>query len=303
MPNWNAVLEEIKSKSGETAYPHDVVRQGYLAKLHAFTGRTVIAYYSGFLSMPGIRGIEINDEDKNGFMMCIHETERKDGLDLILHTPGGDLAATESLIHYLKEMYGHDIRAIIPQIAMSAGTILACACKAIVMGKHSNLGPIDPQFGGIPAFGVITEIERAYEDISKDPKYAHIWNPILSNLTPSFVQQCHWAVERAKEYGKEVLLDNMFADMEGGAELARKVSDRLSDLSINKEHNRHIHCQEAIEEMRLNIEILEDSPDMQDLVLTVHHCYMHTLNNAPALKIIENHKGRTFAKILQTQAR
>lgn len=99
MPNWNAVLEEIKKKSEETAYPHDVVRRGYLDELHAFTGRTVIAYYSGFLSMPDIRGVEINDEDKNGFMMCIHETERKGGLDLILHTPCGDLAATESLIH------------------------------------------------------------------------------------------------------------------------------------------------------------------------------------------------------------
>lgn len=300
MPNWNAILEEIKKKTAEGhTHPHNVVRRDYLARLHAFTGRAIIAYYSGFLLMPGMRGIEINDEDKNGFMACIHETDRGGGLDLILHTPGGDLAATESLIHYLKEMYGRDIRAIIPQIAMSAGTILACACKAIVMGKHSNIGPIDPQFGGIPAVGVIKEIERAYEDICKDSRYAHIWNPILSNLTPSFVQQCHWAIERAKEYGKEVLLDNMFADEEDGADLAKKISDRLSDLSKNKMHNRHIHYQDAIE-MGLNIEMLEGDSSLQDLVLTVHHCYMYTLNNTPAFKIIENHKGQAFTKFRRT---
>lgn len=300
MPNWSAILEEIKKKTAEGhEHPHNIIRRDYLARLHAFTGRTVIAYYSGFLSMPEIKGIEISDEDRNGLMACIHETDRKGGLDLILHTPGGDLAATESLIHYLKEMYGRNIRAIVPQIAMSAGTILACACKAIVMGKHSNIGPIDPQFGGIPAVGVIAEIERAYEDICTDPRYAHIWNPILSNLTPSFVQQCHWAIERAEEYGEEVLLDNMFAGREGGVELAEEIAKKLSDLSTNKEHNRHIHYQDAIE-MGLNIEILEDNSDLQDLVLTLHHCYMYTLNNTPAFKIIENHTGRAFTKFQRT---
>lgn len=170
------------------------------------------------------------------------------------------------------------------------------------MGKHSNLGPIDPQVGGIPAVGVIEEIERAYENICEDPRYAHIWNPILSNLPPSFVQQCHWAIERSEEYGKEVLLDNMFADKKGGAKLAREIAEKLSDLSINKNHNRHIHHQDAVE-MGLNIEILEEDSTLQDLVLTVHHCYMHTLNNTSAFKIIENHEGRAFTKMQQTQAR
>ena len=216
-----------------------------------------------------------------------------------MHTPGGNLAATESLIYYLREMYGRDIRAIIPQIAMSAGTILACACKSIVMGKHSNLGPIDPQFGAIPAVGVIEEIKRAYKNICKDLRYTHIWNPILSNWAPSFVQQCYWAIERAEEYGKEVLLDNMFADREGGSKLAEETAKKLSDLSANKQHDRHIHYQDAIE-IGLNIEILEENPNLQDLVLTVHHCYMHTLSNMLVLKIIENHEGQAFIKMQQT---
>jgi ClpP class serine protease len=74
--------------------------------------------------------------------------DRSKGLDLILHTPGGDMAATESLVDYLRQMFGKDIRAIVPQIAMSGGTMIALAWKEILMGKHSNLGPIDPQFSG-----------------------------------------------------------------------------------------------------------------------------------------------------------
>ena len=83
----------------------NVVRRGYLDKLYAKTGRNVIAYYSGFLSKPGIKGIEINDEDKNGFMMAIHKLDRNKGLDIILHTPGGGITSTQSIVDYLHKMF------------------------------------------------------------------------------------------------------------------------------------------------------------------------------------------------------
>jgi hypothetical protein len=56
-----------------------------------------------------------------------------------------------------------NIRAIVPQIAMSAGTMIACSCREIVMGKHSSLGPVDPAFNGIPAIGVLEEIKKAHQ--------------------------------------------------------------------------------------------------------------------------------------------
>jgi ClpP class serine protease len=130
MPNWTVLQKEIADTKADGANsPVDIVRRKYLAKLHNLTDRNVIAYYSGFLSKAKIEGVEINDEDKNGFMLCVHKLDKKKGLDLLLHTPGGDGAATESLIFYLKEMFGDDIRAVVPQIAMSAGTIIACSCK------------------------------------------------------------------------------------------------------------------------------------------------------------------------------
>lgn len=81
------------------------------------------------------------------------------------------------------------------------------------MGKHSSLGPVDPHFNGIPAIGVLEEIKRAYADIAADPAYIQIWGPILARLTPSFVQQCHWAVERSKTFVEETLSANMFSRM------------------------------------------------------------------------------------------
>ena len=152
MPNWGQVLTEIQARDAKLANDAksavDIVRRKYLKSLHKKTGRNVIAYYSGWLSNPAAFGIDVNDEDKAAFMMAIHGLDKDKGLDLILHTPGGGIAAAESLVDYLRRIFGGDIRAIVPHLAMSAGTMIACACKSIVMGKHSNLGPIDPQLGG-----------------------------------------------------------------------------------------------------------------------------------------------------------
>lgn len=171
MPNWREVLEEINQFRVENQNNQelarqciDVIRRKYLLQLNSKTGRNGIAYYSGFLSKPGIAQSAITDEDKNGFMMAVHGLQRDQGLDLILHTPGGSIAATQSLVNYLHKMFGNNIRAIVPQIAMSAGTMLACSCKSILMGKQSNLGPIDPHLRDIPTYGVLREFKRAYRE-------------------------------------------------------------------------------------------------------------------------------------------
>ncbi|HET7584200.1 MAG TPA: hypothetical protein VFK13_04795 [Gemmatimonadaceae bacterium] len=85
---------------------------------------------------------------------------------------------------------------------------------------------------------------------------------------------------------------------EGESDAARKASAivrKLSNYSANRTHTNHIHA-EACSQMGLKIERLEDNDDLQDLVLTVHHCYTHALSNTPAFKIIENHLGAAFVK-------
>lgn len=55
-------------------------------------------------------------------------------------------------------------------MAMSAGTMIACSCKEILMGKQSSLGPVDPQIYGVPAKSVIEEFELAKKEIEENPK-------------------------------------------------------------------------------------------------------------------------------------
>lgn len=302
MPDWSTVLSQI-SREAELS-PHDRVRRRYLKDLSDHTGRNVIAYYSGFLNKPpNIQGMAITDEDKNGFMQCIHELDRSRGLDLVLHTPGGEVAATESLVYYLRSMFGRDIRAIVPQIAMSAGTVLACSCRKIILAKHSNLGPADPQFGSVPALALLHEVERAYQEMRLDQSAAIKWHPILSRIPISFLQQCEWAVERMRDFLEETLKQNMFCDLPHTDKVMRteQVVKKLTALEENKGHSRHFHIDEC-KAMALEIEALEDDATLQDLVLTVHHCYMHTLSNGAAFKIIENQNGKAIIKQLSLVA-
>jgi ATP-dependent protease ClpP protease subunit len=300
MPNWDAVLKEINlDQSNNNQSAHDRVRRKYLRYTNRHTGRNVIAYYSGFLSKPRIEGTEINDDDKNGFMLCIHNLDRSKGLDLILHTPGGDSQATISLVEYLRDMFGDNMRAIVPQIAMSAGTMIACSCKDILMGKHSSLGPIDPQFGVIAAANLLEEVKKAREEILKNPSMSLFWNPILSKITPSFLERCEWAIKDSNDFIEAALRKNMFSRKTPDEQ--DRLVESVASLFANNEgraHNTHIQYQ-ACSDAGLNVLRLEDDPKLQDLVLTVHHCYMHTLSNTAAFKIIENHLGRAQVRIQQ----
>ena len=306
MPNWVQVCGEIAQYATENGnksrYAVDRIRQKYLRELHGARERNVIAYYSGFLSKPDASQLEITDEDKNGFMMAVHGLDRHVGLDLILHTPGGAVAAAESIVNYLHKIFGEDIVAIVPQIAMSAGTMLACSCKEIIMARHSNLGPIDPWLQGIPAHFVLKEVEEAYEEMRDDPDRIRVWMPILDQYKPTFIRQCRLAIEWSEEFVRNQLETVMFKDVRPTARRrnkAREVVRLLSDADTNRSHARHIHYEEC-REIGLEVTLLEDMPnkisDFQDLVLTVHHCYMHSLMNTPSIKIIENQNGVAFVK-------
>ena len=300
MPNWKELLEEVKA-AGST---HDVVRRKYLQQLYEATGRNVILYYSGWLQKgdlqrQGIGGFSISDADKNGFMTAIHGMDRTKGLDLILHTPGGDAAATESLVGYLRSMFDTNIRAIVPQIAMSAGTMIARACREILMGKHSSLGPIDPQIGGLAAHGVIEEFTNAQKEVASNHALGILWQPIIAKYSPTLIGECQKAIKWAETMVTESLVTGMFKDEANPAAAAERVLNELGSQALTFSHARHISIDKA-QTLGLKITALESDQKLQELVLTVHHACVQTLTETPALKIIENHMGVAFVPSLHT---
>lgn len=298
MPNWTNVLTEIAAETqnhGELAA--DIVRRKYLAELSAHTNRNTIAYYSGWLSSnPNNPQLYVNDGDKNAFMTVVHGCDFSKGLDLILHTPGGDIAAAESLVDYLHQLYGCDIRVIVPQLAMSAGTMIACAAKEIVMGKQSSLGPIDPQLQNVPAIGVLAELDKAAADIKADPVKLELWRVILSKYHPTLVVSCEQAIKWAQEFVENSLKAVMFKDLPDAEARAKTVVEFLSDFDSTRHHTRHINLNRC-REIGLNIVQMESDDKLQDLILTVHHCYIHAMDSGRAAKVVENDRGIAHVRL------
>ncbi|HQO52613.1 MAG: ATP-dependent Clp protease proteolytic subunit [Rubrivivax sp.] len=294
MPNWNSVLNEINAAKIEIASTSalDLVRRKYIKRLSDYSKRNVIAYYSAWLQRgPNTPNLSINDSDKNAFMATVHGMDRNLGLDLIIHTPGGSIAAAESIVDYLRRMFGTDVRAIVPQLAMSAGTMISCACKEIVMGKQSNIGPIDPQMNGMPANGVLLEFERAAKEVRSDPSRIAVWQPIIGKYHPSFLQECSNAIAWSKSVVTEWLESGMFGGDPKAKAKAKKIVRELSNYSGMKNHGRHVHIDQC-KKLGLKVTDLEADQQFQDLVLTVHHAFMQTLGEAAHVtKIVENHDG------------
>lgn len=294
MPNWHEIGEELK-QAGST---FDVIRRRYLKELSVKTGRNVILYYSGWLQKNNIEGLQVNDADKNGLMTVIHKLDRTKGLDLILHTPGGETAATESIVDYLHSMFGNNIRAIVPQLAMSAGTMIACSCKEIIMGQQSSLGPIDPQFGGIPAHAIVEEFKRAYSEIKADPVKAAVWQPIVAKYNPTLVGECEKAIDWSEKMVANWLDRNMLSAEPDKKKLIDNIIKELGDHSVNKSHARHLSMKKC-KDIGLKIIEMEADHELQDLILSIHHICIHTLGATNAFKIIENQDGIAFIQSAQ----
>lgn len=297
MPSWGEVLNELRSAEN----PLDVMRRKYLGIMHKYTERNIIAYYSAFIQKPGIEGTGIDDNDKNAFMQAVCGLDRSKGLDLILHTPGGGIAATESIVYYLKKLFGNDIRVFVPQMAMSAGTMIALSSKQIVMGKQSNLGPIDPQFGGMSCAGIIEEFEEAVKEVTDNPASANVWCSIIGKYHPTFIGDCKKAIDWSEKIVKQWLIDNMFQQYSDRKKRANKVLRILSSHNKTFSHSRHIHMDELkslgldiVELEGLDNRSIDDCKDLQDCVLTLHHSYMQTISSSDAIKIIENHNGEAM---------
>jgi ClpP class serine protease len=101
----------------------------------------------------------INIEDSEAILRAIRFTPDNFPIDLVLHTPGGLVLATEQIALALKKHPGK-VTVFVPHYAMSGGTLLALAADEIIMDENAVLGPVDPQVGSFPAASILAAVRR-----------------------------------------------------------------------------------------------------------------------------------------------
>lgn len=116
-----------------------------------------------------------------GPILPTYEMRLRDALDdlrsehtsvaVILDTPGGIVEVVERMVTAIRSKY-REVTVIVPDRAMSAGTIFALSADRIMMDQLSCLGPIDPQIEKdgklVPALSYLNQFERLNEKAKND---------------------------------------------------------------------------------------------------------------------------------------
>ena len=277
--NQQIIKNQIDGAIRETLTEMRNIKMQEVCKL---TGRNLICYISAWVQRNTDNPeVMITDNDMNGLMNAISGmTDKSIGVDLLLHTPGGIVTATESIVNYLRKIFNMDIRVIVPHLAMSAGTMIACSSKEIIMGKESSLGPIDPQYRNVPAQGVLKEFERAINETSTEPNKALIWREIIQQYRPAFLGECDNIVKMSYDLAEGWLKECMLKDCQDMDSRVAAILDELASHDASKVHDRHydyVKCKG----LGLKVSQLEDDQDFQDAVLSLYHTYLLSIYRMP----------------------
>ena len=319
MPTWGEVLKQLAKvekeraaliaagKGDPGASAADLLRRKYLRDLYKVTGRPAILYSTAWLENKPVppTTLTVNLGDIQGFMEAVSNISEKK-LDLILHSPGGSGEAAESIMAYLRTRFDH-IRAIVPIAAMSAATMMALACDEIVMGSHSQLGPVDPQFTiatpegprSAPAQAIKDQFELAKTEC-QNPANIGAWLPILRSYAPGLLAQCDHAGDLAKIFVGTQLEKYMFNGDPDAAKKAGAAADWFADFTAFRSHGRGVSRDEA-RAQNIKVVDLEADSKLQDAVLSIHHATAVTYAFTAATKIVENHAGRAWLTLHQPQ--
>ena len=154
------------------------------------------------LGFPIMRYIDIEDSEE--LIRAIHLTDDDVPIDLILHTPGGLILATERIACALRR-HKAKVTVFVPHYAMSGGTLIALAADEIVMDKSAVLGSVDPQVGQYPAASILKVLETKAKDEIDDE--THIMADIAGK-----------AMIQIKTCVKDILIEKM--DSEKAEEIA-----------------------------------------------------------------------------------
>jgi len=306
LPTWSEILTEILAKIKSDPQAIDNVRKGYLRELADYVKKPVILYATRWMDQPVFDqlDVQINWADKEAFMEVVHGIRERE-LVLILHSPGGQIEPTQAIVDYLRQKF-ENITVIVPDAAMSAATLIALAADKILMGSHSNLGPIDPQFilqtpygfFSISAQSLIEEFERAKKEVKEDSNYLLIWAPKVQQYPPGLLEEAGNSIELTTDLGKEWLVKYMLKSIDDADEIARRVVEYLSNHRLLKSHASPVG-RDKLKGLRLKIEDLEDDQMLYDRVLSVYHATRVTFQLTFAHKIVENYQGRSFIRVHQ----
>jgi hypothetical protein len=189
-------------------------------------------------------------------------------LAVILHTGGGIVEIAERMVGVMRQFY-QEVVFIIPNVAMSAGTVLAMSGDAIMMDYFSCLGPIDPQVERddklVPALSYLLQWERFVEK-SKNQTLTNAEFLIMSGMDLAELHKFEMARDLSISLLKHWLTTYKFKDWQTTAtrglpvdqqmreDRAKDIASKLMKHDVWGSHGRGIPMRVLQEELNLKID-------------------------------------------------
>jgi hypothetical protein len=194
---------------------------------------------------------------------------RGNGLSIILDTGGGVVEVVERMVECIRTHYPENVKFIVPNRAMSAGTVFAMSGDEILMDYFSCLGPIDPQIENetgklIPALSYLNQFER----LNKKAENGELTSAEYALLNKLDLAELHH-FEQARELSKELLVKWLtkykfknWTKTEGTGKIvtpsdrearAKQIAGQLSDNEKWHSHGRGINLKTLKEKIGLQI--------------------------------------------------
>lgn len=214
--------------------------------------------------------------------------DKKDNLAIILTTPGGSAAAVEKMVDVVRKHY-KEVYFIVPDAAMSAGTIFCMSGDKIYMDYASSLGPIDPQVlkndRYVPALGYLDKVNELIKK-SLNGTLSNAEFMMLQNLDLAELKQYEQAKDLSIDLLKKWLVAYKFKNwnkhrttpskkgkpvtkVEKEAR-ARYIAEKLSDNNIWRSHGRYIGIDTLTKVLKLEIEDYSDNADLRSAIIEYH---------------------------------
>ena len=199
------------------------------------TKRALLVYHSN-LNHPGGLMLPHDALSLEGMCGSLDFAAYPDGVDLYVHTNGGLPEVSARMLRSLRVRAKH-VRVVVPNQALSAGTLLAIGADEIVLGPAACLGPIDPQMvrgtpNGPPVQRAAKIYIDAYEALVKQAqdamaggKFPHPYLQQLQQQDDSFVMECRRARDATRRLATDFLREGM---MKGSP--AEKITEAVEKL-------------------------------------------------------------------------
>ena len=259
----------------EVGQAHEL-RKPILEKLKELReGRAILSFFISFHSQVPLLQ---SDADMIEEVLCNTDTSK--GLTLILDAPGGDGLAAERIIRACRSYTKKDFETIVPARAKSAATMVCLGSDRILMGRTSELGPIDPQVpmklhGDRMEWVAAHYVVKTYDDLlfkAVQLQEGHIepYLQQLSKFSAINIEQLRAAQKLSESIAVNSLKNGMLKDKT--PEQIQQRIKKFTDPEITMSHGRAVTISDC-NDCGLNVQ--EIAPDC-DLWKTVWHLYMRS---------------------------